>query len=70
MRKTISFILNGEFYTTKSTLNISDLLFYFDSTNMLCILEYNGLIYPKLKWDHINIEDNAQIEIVTIVGGG
>ena len=70
MSKSISFVLNGELYYIKKAITISDLLVYFNCNNLLCVLEYNGLIYSNKKWEKVFIENNSKIEIVTIVGGG
>ena len=70
MPKSISFILNGELYYIKKAITISDLLIYFNCNKLICVLEYNGLIYSNKKWKELFIEDNSKIEIVTIVGGG
>ena len=65
-----NFILNGELYYIKKNINISDLLTYFKYSDSLLVLEHNNLICNKTKWKKIFIQDQDQIEIVTIVGGG
>ena len=70
MKKTKNFYLNGEKFFSKDTLNLSNIITYFNYNSSLLVLEYNNFICPKEKWDTIFINDNDKIEIVTIVGGG
>ena len=64
------FFLNGQEYTCKSHLTLSDLLHYFDYNLSLLVIEYNNFICPKENWEKIYVTNNDKIEIVTIVGGG
>lgn len=64
------FFLNGQKYTTSYNLTISDLIDYFGYNKSLLVVEYNQFICRKTQWDKIRIQENDQIEIVTIVGGG
>lgn len=64
------FFLNGKKYYTKQTINLFDLINYFDYDNSLLVLEYNNLICNKKNWKTISIHNQDKIEIVTIVGGG
>ena len=64
------FLLNGEKYYLNKNMNISDLLDYFDYNNALSVLEYNKSICNKINWKDTFIQNQDQIEIVTIVGGG
>ena len=64
------FILNGHKYCIKKTINLLDLITYFNYNDSLLVLEYNNLICNKKKWNQIFIQNNDKIEIVTIVGGG
>ena len=70
MIKTKKFFLNGQEYTIKDEINISDLIKYFNYNDSLLVLEYNNSICNKINWQHTYIENNDKIEIVTIVGGG
>ena len=65
-----NFTLNGQLYYTKKVINLFDLIVYFNYKDSLLVLEYNNLICNKKNWKKIFIEDQDQIEIVTIVGGG
>lgn len=64
------FFLNGQKYFTKSEVNISDLINYFNYNTSLFVIEHNSLICNKKNWNQIQIKNNDKIEIVTIVGGG
>lgn len=70
MPKIKNFILNGQEYFTEYDLTILNLIEYFNFKQSLLVLEYNGLICNKKNWDNVFINDNDNIEIVTIVGGG
>ena len=64
------FLLNGKRYYTKQTINLFEIVNYFNYTDSLLVLEYNNLICNKKNWKKIDIKDQDKIEIVTIVGGG
>jgi len=65
-----SFFLNGEEYCTDKTINLSDLIVYFNYNSSLLVIEYNNFICTKTNWNTIFITNNDKIEMVTIVGGG
>ena len=64
------FLLNGNTYYVKESINLFDLINYFNYNNSLFVLEYNNNICNKKNWKDIYIKDQDKIEIVTIVGGG
>jgi len=64
------FFVNGRKYETSGYLTISTLLYYFNYSQTLFVLEYNSLICDQKNWSKIEIKDKDKIEIVTIVGGG
>ena len=64
------FFLNGQKYITSYNLTISDLVHYFGYNQSLLVVEYNQFICSKPEWNQIFIQENDNIEIVTIVGGG
>jgi len=70
MKETKKFFLNGEEFFSDKVINLSDIIRYFNYNSSLLVLEYNHFICPKKNWDTIFINDEDQIEIVTIVGGG
>ena len=65
-----TFFFNGHEYNTQDTINLFDLLSYFDYNSFLLVVEYNNFICNKKNWKNILIKNNDKIEIVTIVGGG
>ena len=70
MTKLQNFLLNGQQYSIKQKINISDLMDYFNYETSLLVLEYNNVICNKKNWKNIYIKHQDKIEIVTIVGGG
>ena len=64
------FFLNGEKYSTFSSLTLSKIIKYFNYNSTLLVIEYNNSIYNKKYWNKIKIKNNDKIEIITIVGGG
>ena len=64
------FIVNGEVYYIKQSITIIDLLIYFNYNNALLVLEHNKSICNRMNWNKTFIQNQDQIEIVTIVGGG
>ena len=63
------FVNDHEFYTYLD-ITLSDLIYYFNYTTSLFVLEYNNSICEKTQWNKIFIRNKDKIEIVTIVGGG
>lgn len=70
MIKAKTFFVNGQEYYTTNTINLCDLLNYFNYNSSLLVLEYNNFICNRKNWEKILISNNDKIEIVTIVGGG
>lgn len=64
------FLLNGQKYYIKETINLLTLIKYFNYNDSLLVLEYNNLICNKKNWTQTFIQNEDRIEIVTIVGGG
>ena len=65
-----TFVLNGKSYYFKESINLLNLLSYFNYNESILVLEHNNAICPKQKWNNVFIKDQDKIEIVTIVGGG
>ena len=64
------FFLNGHEYSTQENISLFELINYFKYNKSLLVLEYNGLVCNRKDWNHVFINNNDKIEIVTIVGGG
>ena len=70
MKQTKTFFLNGEEYFSDKTINLLDIINYFNYNSSLLVLEYHNFICPKENWNSVFIKNKDNIEIVTIVGGG
>lgn len=70
MNQIKNFFLNNEHYTTKDEITLLDLISYFGYNESLLVLEYNQVIFDKNHWKTTFVQDQDEIEIVTIVGGG
>ena len=70
MQKVTTFFFNGEEYYITQTINLGELIEYFNYQTTLFVVEYNNFICNKNKWNEIQIQKNDTIEIITIVGGG
>nr|UBQ35490.1 Thiamine biosynthesis protein [Conticribra weissflogii] len=65
-----TFFLNGEEYCVNKSINLYDVINYFNYNSSLLVIEYNNFICSKKEWNRIFIKNQDKIEIVTIVGGG
>ena len=70
MKQIKNFFLNNEKYAIHQSINLSDLITYFNYNESLLVLEYNQVILNKMYWKTTFIKHLDEIEIVTIVGGG
>lgn len=70
MHQIKNFFLNNEHYVTEDKITLLDLISYFDYNESLLVLEYNQVIFDKNHWKTTFVQDQDEIEIVTIVGGG
>jgi thiamine biosynthesis protein ThiS len=61
------FFVNGRKYETSGYLTISTLLYYFNYSQTLFVLEYNSLICDQKNWSKIEIKDNDKIEIGRLI---
>ncbi len=65
--------INGEIKVLESTPSPPTLLSIVRRLGynpQLVVVEFNGLILPRTKWEHQLVKDLDSLEIVTIVGGG
>ena len=53
--------------TRASLATVVDLL---ANNPQLVVVEHNGVIAPRSRWNNIVVKDDDTLEIVTIVGGG
>jgi len=66
----ISVEINGDRRDIPPGLNVRQLLTYLGIDSQRVAIELNRQIVRKADWDHVNIELDAQIEVVMFVGGG
>ena len=68
----LNFLLNGQKYFIhhKRIITLLDLIKYLNYENSLIIIEVNKKILYEKTWNNVNIKNNDQIEVITIVGGG
>ncbi len=48
------FFVNGHQFYTNSTITLSDLIYYFNYTKSIFVLEYNNSICEKTQWNKIS----------------
>ena len=70
MKETKTFFLNGEEYMIDQSVNLFNIINYFNYDQSLLVLEHNKFICPKKNWSILFVENKDILEIVTIVGGG
>ncbi len=66
----MNIILNGESVNIEENISISGLLESRGVSVSSAVVEYNGNIIPKDKFDDTVIESDAVIEVLSFVGGG
>jgi sulfur carrier protein len=71
-KEIINFTLNGKCYKIYcfKKLTIHHLLIFFNYNFNLIVIEYNGKILQKSFYQTTYLDNNNNIEIITIVGGG
>lgn len=62
--------VNGEAFNCVDSMSLYDLLIYlgFDLTQI--IVEHNSRIIPNSQFNYTLINDDDQLEVITVVGGG
>lgn len=63
-------VLNGEERQMKHRPTITDLLNELGVNNRYCAVERNAQLVPREQHDDVILEEDDQIEVVTLVGGG
>ena len=62
--------INGSKYLFASNFSISDLIKYLGFNKNVIVIDYNGLILEKNRWNQIFLRNNDSLEILSIAGGG
>jgi thiamine biosynthesis protein ThiS len=64
------FYVNDKKVFSGQLFSVYDFLTFLNLNINLIVLEHNKIILPKSLWKNTLINDNDEIEFVTIVGGG
>ncbi|MBD2775378.1 sulfur carrier protein ThiS [Iningainema tapete] len=70
MSDRITLVINGETKSCISQTLLPDLLQQLGFNPRLVAVEYNGEILHRQFWDQTKVQQDDNIEVVTIVGGG
>ena len=62
--------LNGIIYEYISPLSLTELLDYLGFNRDVILIDYNGTIIQKQNWNAIKVQNQDNIEILTLAGGG
>ena len=69
----LTLIVNGETRVldpTPTPASLATVVALLANNPQLVVVEHNGAIAPRSRWDNIVVKDDDTLEIVTIVGGG
>ena len=67
---TITITVNGEARTCAAGLCLPAVLEGLGYRPQLVVVEFNGPILPRQRWEAQPVVESDQLEVVTIVGGG
>ena len=62
--------LNGQKKEIVPSQNLREVVGRFAASSAVLIVEVNGAIVKKDRWDEIPVKDGDTIELVSFVGGG
>lgn len=63
-------LINGISYRFQAGLTLFDLIEYLGFNTNLIVIDHNGTIAQKEKWNLTTLQTNDKIEVLTIAGGG
>lgn len=63
-------VVNDKVHETKDNLTISELLAELELTVRHVAVEVNKELVPREEHDEFQLNENDQLEVVTLVGGG
>jgi len=66
----ITLKVNGKNVNTSANILLPNLLAELGLNPRLIAIEYNGEILHRQFWEHTQLQQGDNIEVVTIVGGG
>ena len=67
---TITLMVNGEVRRCPAGLTLPAVLEALGYRPQLVVVEFNGEILPRQRWDSQGVGETDVLEVVTIVGGG
>ena len=67
---TITLTVNGEKHRCPAGLTLPGVLEALGYRPQLVVVEFNGEILPRQRWDSQSVGESDMLEVVTIVGGG
>lgn len=70
MPETIRVCVNGEERSLPAGLMLEEALAVLGYRPRLVVVEFNGEILPRTRWDKQAVLESDVLEVVTIVGGG
>nr|QCI09143.1 Thiamin biosynthesis protein S [Inkyuleea mariana] len=62
--------VNGQAFNCCESMSLKDILLYLDFDISIVVVEYNKEIIIKANFDHIFVQSQDSLEVITIVGGG
>ncbi|GAF66268.1 hypothetical protein BTS2_3168 [Bacillus sp. TS-2] len=65
----MNLLVNGEEHQLEVN-NLTELIQYYKLEPQLVVVELNGVIIEREKWEETVLEENNEIELVHFVGGG
>ena len=70
MMKYSTLKLNGILYEYVNPLSLNELLNYLGFNLDVILIDYNGTIIQRQMWKTIQIQNQDNLEILTLAGGG
>jgi sulfur carrier protein len=70
LEATISLTVNGESRRCPAGLKLPGVLEALGYRPQLVVVEFNGEILPRQRWESQSVGESDELEVVTIVGGG
>jgi thiamine biosynthesis protein ThiS len=62
--------INGSTYLYTSSFTILELLTYLGFNQKVIVVDYNGFILEKSRWEKTVLKNQDLLEILSIAGGG
>ena len=62
--------INGSNYIFETEFTVLDLMDYLGFNKNVIVLDYNGTILEKTRWEQTYLQNKDYLEILSIAGGG